>query len=740
MLFSEKLADKEEKYLFTPEEISSFSRGDMLLFSFEIKAEKTAQVYITIGSKENISDLDGYEKTVRYTVPSQLSKIYMPLVCNELESVSIRTEGTVYITSASVENLKQTSHDCIQQKSGMWLAENFEYHSVTADTGAGIGGTIDLVKKNGYIYAIGSGRLTVIKADTMTVKSTLELTGTLRQAEITKDGNYLLVSCRQEGMLIINIQNPDAPYICARYDSVELATGLCVAENYAFICNRQYGIEIVDISDPCNPSHKGIIRSGEVQSCTVHNNILYAGVWGECGVYMYDLSSVDGSYGAGPVGRVSTNGKGDGLSVMDINGKTYLFAATGHHKTDCAPIEAPLSNLCYGQGNGFDIYDVTDPSNAFWVSGGHTDGRFYHSANDYWKTTVSHHRASNRYYMYLVNTYNGVFVYDITDIQAPVRLAQYSLVMPVCHKYPKLTHNTRSIITPWRQDTERRSPAGTAVTGDGIIYIGGTDSDLYPVECKYAFEPTEPQPNICIPNGYGQSEKEFDVSVSEFSYTIYKSDGLSQSYSFAAKDNTLYSAEGNGGVKIYEKDTMMLLACMPARNIGAVGSCVYDVAVCENRLFVAAGIHGLRIYNISGLSVDCPEPLHACEENCRTGVRQVVVAPGGNFVVIQQGTDSIKIVDIRNDAFKVVMTTGVGGAMLYHRQISAPVFDRYICYWSHNGIEHWLDFGSAENRLDIPLEVCSPFKDNIGGVGMFHGLCGFTHSDRKSTRLNSSHD
>lgn len=46
------------------------------------------------------------------------------------------------------------------------------------------------------------------------------------------------------------------------------------------------------------------------------------------------------------------------MKVAAFNGRTYLYAATGQH-TVSVPVDTPLTDLRYGQGNGLDIFDVT---------------------------------------------------------------------------------------------------------------------------------------------------------------------------------------------------------------------------------------------------------------------------------------------------------------------------------------------------------------------------------------------
>ena len=261
-------------YLFTSEEKSAIRTGDMLLFSFVVKADTSSPIEITVDVGTITNYLDK-SMTLTYYVPTQWTRIYLPIRASELRGVTLKSEANVYLAEAKYENRFDATQEELSLESGMWCIEDFESYRLT-EGGLGIGYTIGIVEYENYLYAIGDGKLSVIDTRTNKVIGSLSGLGNLRQIDITDDGRYVVVTGRQDGVYIIDVTTPTAPKILSTYNSIEFATGLFVSGNYALICNRVYGVEIVDISDPKNPRHLANIHSGEVQSCRVYNNILYA--------------------------------------------------------------------------------------------------------------------------------------------------------------------------------------------------------------------------------------------------------------------------------------------------------------------------------------------------------------------------------------------------------------------------------------------------------------------------------
>lgn len=715
MNFPKAISDSEYTYYFPTDGASSLREGDMLLLSFTVRGGGGASLEITVDSACSISEKKGMEHTVCYCVPAQLTKISMPIKNISLKSISLKAVGRVEIIGAVCENMGNADIEELILRSGMFLLEDYERVILSPCQKIGAGKTIDMTVKNGYIYSIGAGKLTITDISTGKILSSTPTLNTLRQIAITDDGRYAVVTGRQDGVAIINIEKPESPRQAAIYNPVEFATGLYICGDYAFLCNRIYGVEIVDISNPERPVHLANIHSGEVQSCAVHGGILYAGVWGECGVYMYDLSQLCDSPFIEPAGFVKTNGKGDGLSVEEIDGKIYLFAATGHYRTDCATFDSPLSNLWHGQGNGMDIFDVTDPANPRLVSEVRIDGRFYYFANDFWETHIDKDEESGRYYAYLVNTYNGVYVYDITDVSSPERIMHIVASEPVSGDISPLTHPTRTIIIPWDQKLEKRSPIGSVAVCEGQIFIAAVDTDIYRLDVPFARGGEEKQDTVKL----GISSELYslrNLTDDEYLDNLYinhrKCGG--QAYAAAVAGNTLYVAAGSGGVEIYNAagtEKICTLADM-------LYSCAYDVSVFGDTLCVAWGAGGLGIYDVSD-SIN-PSLRHRYAEGTLS-VRQAVISPDGVLVIIQLDDNDVRVIDLTNPSAGPVYAHEVTNNLMYHRQISPVIGDRYVVYHGHTGIEFLLDFGNCENRNAKPTLASEPYR---GCLGMTGGMCG----------------
>jgi hypothetical protein len=506
-----------------------------------------------------------------------------------------------------------------------------------------------------------------------------------------------------------------------------------VSGDYAFVGNRQYGVEVVDISDPTKPVHTVNIHSGEVQSCVVYDNILYAGVWGECGVYMYDLADVKDSSYITPVGKVTTDGKGDGLSVVKIGDEVYMFAATGHH-TYAASTSSKLDNLAYGQGNGMDIYNVTDPANPKWVANAKIDGRYYYHINDYWETEVAYDENSGKWYAYLVNTYNGVYIFDVTNVYAPVRLAHITLTKAAT----SLTHATRAIITPWNQSEEGRGPVGAVVIDDGVMYIAGTETDIHVYRSQFSVAHHVADSAASLDNvtsGFYDFENKLTsgslAKLAEGGYQLYDTDG--QVVSVAIAESYIYVSAGSDGIIILNKSDLSYAGkiAAPVMSNGRIGF-AQDAKIRGSKLYVAFDIAGLCVYDISGSLATAPLLLWSYTAGSEIA-RQVSVSADGKFVVVQLGTNKAQVIstDTHNrveiyseQAKKNITTITTSGGNIYHHQMIDLIDSRYVGIWNHISSEYWIDFGPADAPYSVPKLISGGGSYEgcfNGGLGMYGG-------------------
>jgi hypothetical protein len=72
-------------------------------------------------------------------------------------------------------------------------------------------------------------------------------------------GNYAYVADRDSGLQIIDISNPTTPTLKGNYDTSGYAWGVQVVGNYAYVADGYSGLQIIDISNPSTPPSKAIM-------------------------------------------------------------------------------------------------------------------------------------------------------------------------------------------------------------------------------------------------------------------------------------------------------------------------------------------------------------------------------------------------------------------------------------------------------------------------------------------------
>ncbi|MCZ8191606.1 MAG: DUF4347 domain-containing protein, partial [Microcystis sp. LE19-338.1B] len=70
-------------------------------------------------------------------------------------------------------------------------------------------------------------------------------------------GNYAYVADFSLGLQIIDISNPTNPSLIGNYDTSGSAMDVQIVGNYAYVADYESGLQIIDISNPSNPTFKG---------------------------------------------------------------------------------------------------------------------------------------------------------------------------------------------------------------------------------------------------------------------------------------------------------------------------------------------------------------------------------------------------------------------------------------------------------------------------------------------------
>jgi len=506
----------------------------------------------------------------------------------------------------------------------------------------GIGNCMDAAIVGDRLYVIGRGKLRVLditKPRSPKLLGTLTNLGRPRQIEVQDDVAY--ITAREEGMFIVDVSDSTKPELLSHYNAIELATGIAVSGNVAFVACRTYGVELVNVTDPSKPLHLSTVRTGEAQSCVARDGLLYVGVWGSKELVICDVKNPRKPK---VISKTPLDGYGDGLCMR---GK-HCFVATGHHSRKMKKRDE--SDPAFGAGHGLEILDVTRPSRPKFVSRIKTP-RYYRIGMDMWDVIVS------GTYAYLADTYNGVFVVDISDIEKPQFAAHRQLA--------------------YVKSRKASSPVGGFAIGDGVIYAAGAWADLHVIDAPMA-KPPQPERDrapVIPPDKPAKSSK----------FRVYKPDG--QVWAVAFADDVALVACGSAGLHAVELwPKINRLAEYETEGFAV------DVKVRGSYVYVAESKGGLSIWKRKRSG--------ALETVGRFRVRgqsikQVVVPQRGKYALLDVGQSSFYIIDVTDPANPKKVLKDVRHGLLYGYQIAERLIEgRYACcFWHVTGF-YWYDLYS----------------------------------------------
>ena len=551
----------------------------------------------------------------------------------------------------------------------------------TADAGVGPG--MDVLRQGEYLYVLQQRNLAILSLKDPAhpaVVGKLEDVGNLRQIAIRGDVAY--ITAREDGLFVVDISDRTAPKLLSHYDTIEFATGIAIDGHYAFIAQRWFGVEIVDISEPTAIRHVSVVRVGESQSCVVSDGYLYVGAWAECRVAICDVRNL-----AAPkqVAMIQLHGRGDGLCVE----KGILYAAYGHHQPGA---KHTLDDPRYGNGNGLDIFDVSDPAHPKQVSRVQFAWRYYYGWPDTWRVRLAFP------YAYLYHTHNGIVILDVSDVTRPKELAQIRVARyPGQDGYRKLKVSDKSgvrpVALPFDPAKVCYSPICGLETVDGYMYFTGLFTDLHIYHNEKLVKTIDDTSGTCELVASGDFHDIAPIeSLGLKNLKTYRPGG--QVYTAVEQDGLVYAACGSAGIHVLDKD-LNLLKQYPTAGFAM------DVQVHGDKLYSAQGLDGLVCYKVHGANL---EQLGAYTPG--QVVKQVRVAPNGRFAVAHVGGATYEVVDVSNanDMKRAELIRGWGGLAYYRQLCNGFIDDRTICGTWCAGRTFMVDLG-GDTPKDLPDPV-----------------------------------
>ncbi len=491
------------------------------------------------------------------------------------------------------------------------------------------------------------------------------LSGLGNTRQLAVEGSVAYVASREDGVFLVDVSNPAAPKLLSRYDAVELATGIDVVGNVMFVACRLHGLELVDVSNPRQPKHLSTARTGETQSVAVCNGYAYAGVWGTSELVVVDVRNA-----RRPIitARVPLDGYGDGVAVCG----SYVYVATGHHNRQPHRKEGDPG---FGHGHGLEVFDASAPARPKFLARVKMPP-FYRIGNDMWSVKVAGR------YAFVADTYNGVFIVDVSNPHEPRFAAHWQLPVLSGNKLPGF--------------------AGGLAVGRDCIYVAGGDTDLHVVAAPGMARPVKRdagRPPI-VRAAYSDPDEQLRV---------YRPDGQVHAAAPLPHSDLVAVAAGSAGLHLVRiaGDQLVRVAQYAARGFAT------DVAACGPMLYLAEAGGGLSVWHHrEGGKLE----LVGRYEVPGLPVRSVIVPSPGHFALVQVGMSALDVVDVRNPEHPKRVFRDKGHGFLYdlcpnyapepNHRLLLPVL------WQLGGVR-WYDIQSDRPRLS----TCAyPYRLGSGGL------------------------
>lgn len=592
------------------------------------------------------------------------SKVQIASFSNPAAPVKIASVDLSDVVEALVRtSINSTQYIVASGGSKMWLinVQDPTKPSLVSSTNVGIGTTCEGIATSGsYAYvAAGAGGFKVYNISTPSAPTLVASIDSLAYCEsVVISAPYAYIAANTPDFVgrsfIYDISTPSAPL----YKSRILGYGgyhqyMSVRSGYAYICDYNAGLQVINVSDVTNPINVIAIPSGyRTAGIVFDGNFAYVAV-GDAGMKVYNVTTPASpsfagdivttgraafvSYGAvtvsgSPIGHIFVSNRAPVSGISAINVSTpatpVLSSFLGANQAATGIAYAPfyLADkvfLAYGTA-GLRIVDVSNPSNATLLSttalGGESRGV-----------------VASGNYAFVAGRDSGVFIVDASNPASPVKLS--------------------TIKTPRAR--------GIAISGN-YVYVAASDSGLGIINIS------NPASANLIgyfhPGGqYGENVAAAGniVGVTDYNKilffdltnpTVPVTKGLTGTFrtgneGFAIAGNNAYVPDGDS-LKVFDISNLLSPALISKIYTGGYG---YTAAVAGNYCYVASEGTGVRAINISN-------PAAPLEAGYYDGVPQSRgVAANGKHVYVAEKIDGLSVYE---NALVTSVKQEVGGVPL----------------------------------------------------------------------------
>lgn len=672
--------------------INDFSKDSLLVLEFSAVSDRTtpALVEINCGSFSTAVEVD-----------SSKNMYYIPLngsgVSGEISFVFDITGDATPITFGNFCVAEYTDDSNVSQvKSGQYLAEEFEAKELSS--GLEEVQSAYLEGNGKYLYSVMGGNLTVYDSTgSVPVQiGILEGIGNAENIFFSEEKNVLLITSGGSGVYFVDVSNPEKPRLSALYEPLEIAGKAVMYGNYAFICEEQIGIEVVDCSDMSEPryvTHVSEEKYGDYKECRVENGYLYAITYEEAKTDIYDVRDLSN------ICLICTLPLDANGMSLDVEGN-YLYAVTASSSSRIRSKEkgnGEEKKYSVGSGNGFEVYDISNPAEPVLLCRKRIDGRL----TDFSQNSFEARVAGD--YGFFSFGKAGVYVYDISDPSRPKRVKYY---------YASREESGESLVSgedfmPYPFEKESRDSLVHSAIGGSGLYCMTSSNGLFLADTGFDGN-RKNIGNQAVLSGKPVISK---ILTSE----NYNCEILSvEGDVFAIQeltDGKLALASGTDGLIICNRNLEKITSIKS-------GYPVKDIRVSGDVIYAAEGTGGFATYRYSDGTLD--NLGRKAESKYTAYYDSLEVAEGGKTVLAQAGNGRLKMIDCSDPAKPkmIAVSTEEPVRRMKHRSICIGLAKQKYLGASGPKLMKWFYSTNGEDGFQVE-EVNVETKHNLSDY------CGF---------------
>ncbi len=354
------------------------------------------------------------------------------------------------------------------------------------------GAVNDFIISGGYAYVVSSlsdanGSSTLMIYDVRTPSSITEV-GSMTFPEIAfgiaLSGNYAYITGNRLGLRVINISDPTAPTAAAsHYRVLNNASDIVASGQYAYVADNQFGLRIFDVSHPATLALTHSISIGNAVGVSLHDNYAYVAA-SDSGLRIVNISNpllpINVGYRdtSAAVKQVVISGNyaytigGSRLRILNIsNPEAPVLIGSCELPYDANELKV-IGNYAYiadGAG-GLRIIDISNSKAPSEI------GSFANSSSDLLHIAISGNFA------YLSENQYRLRILDISNPRSPTQVSLYS---PSGSQYVAISDNSAILFD---STTTRLVPIAALLNPGFATNFGGVSPNSFSINGNNLFD------------------------------------------------------------------------------------------------------------------------------------------------------------------------------------------------------------------------------------------------------------